>query len=164
MKKLFLCVALLLVLQGCNNMNIQNPFETGPATTETYYDQFDDVPIPGDMTIDRNRTLITTAPDGTRLGLMTLEGRVEINSLAQATMNNMTSQGWTLTGRTVGVKQVQVYEKDQRVAVIYFYQQTINTAMEVWMAARQSSFMGSSPRSTGTLPTRGNVNATKLSQ
>ena len=165
MKRLLCCLALLAALQGCNGMNMQNPFDTSTTTTnETYYDQFEDVPIPADMNIDRTRTLITTAQDGTRMGLLTAEGRIEINSLAQAMANNMSRQGWTLTGKMSGVKHMQVFEKDARVVVLYFYEQTVYTAMEVWMSARLSGFSASPAMRSGTMPSRNPVSGTELSQ
>jgi hypothetical protein len=151
MHKILLAAALVLGLQGCASMG--NPFENNTAgTSDIYYDQFEDVPIPGDMTIDSSRTLISTSPDGTRIGLLTAEGRVSITSLTQAMEYNMFRQGWTVIGRMSGIKNMDVFEKDNKIAVLYFYEQKIYTAMEIWISQRLIGFVPNTPPPDASAP------------
>lgn len=131
---LFLLAA--LALPGCADMNISNPFESTRDVNEVYFDQFPDVPIPSDMSIDRSRSLVSVGPDGTKVGLLTAEGRVERLSLSNALIQNMSKQGWSLRGLVAGNKTLQLYEKDNRYAVIYIYDQLASAGMEIWLATR----------------------------
>lgn len=137
MRKLFLALMLGLLLSGCADMNISNPFSSTPSNPgDFYFEQFPDIPIPRDMDVDRSRTLVSVSADGTKMGLLTAEGRVEILSLATAMIHNMVNQGWTLRAVVNGPKSVQLYEKDNRYAILYFYDQTTKAAMEIWVATR----------------------------
>lgn len=139
-----LCVFLL---PGCSDMNIPNPFETSTASgTEVYFDQFPDVPIPKDLTVDTKRSLVSVTPDGTKTGLLTVEGRVDKPSLANAMILNMSNQGWTMRGATIGNKTMHLFEKDSRFAVLYYYDQTVTAAMEIWILTRLAE---------GVMPTMG---------
>lgn len=143
------CLLLLcaLMLPGCAELNIANPFEQSTTSgNEVYFDQFADVPIPRDMSVDSKRSLISVAQDGTKTGLLTVEGRVDKPSLANAMLLNMNKQGWSLRGATIGDKTMHLYEKDNRYAVLYFYDQTTTAAMEIWVLTRLAE---------GVLPTMG---------
>lgn len=143
----------LLFLQGCADMDISNPF--GSSTTdanEVYYDQFVDIPIPRDMDVDRKRSLVSVTPEGTKIGLITTEGRVDMASLSNAMAHNMAQQGWSIRTKVSGPKMVEVFEKDSRVAVLYFYEQTTSTAMEIWAAIRlPDGFVSPNQPGAGTL-------------
>lgn len=132
-------LALSLLLFGCSDMSmpeISNPFASSTQVTQVFYDEFPDVPIPSDMSVDRSRSLVSVTPEGVKIGLVTAEGRYEMASLTAATIHNMNGQGWTLRSVVNGPRVMQVYEKDNRVAAIYFYPQTASVAMEQWVALR----------------------------
>lgn len=131
-----LALIAIFLLTACSSMGISNPFDSTSDVNEVYFDQFPDVAIPYAMSVDQERTLITTAPDNTKSGLLTVTGRVERTSLSNAMVHNMNKQGWTLRGMTSGDKTIHIYEKNQRYAVIYFYEQLTKSAMEIWIANR----------------------------
>ena len=142
-----LLITLLLSLTGCADLDIPNPFETKTSDgSEIYFDQFPDVPLPRDMSVDVSRSLISVAQDGTKTGLVTVEGRVDKPSLANAMISNMHRQGWNLRGAVIGTKTIHLYEKGERYAVIYYYDQTTTAAMEIWVMTRLAD---------GVLPTIG---------
>lgn len=147
-----LLVCALLPLSGCADLNISNPFETKSSDgSEVYFDQFPDVPIPRDMSVDASRSLISVAQDGTKTGLITVEGRVDKPSLANAMILNMHRQGWNLRGAVIGSKTMHLYEKGERYAVVYYYDQTTTAAMEIWVMTRLAD---------GVLPTMGGASGT----
>ena len=129
------CFAVLL-LAGCSNLNIPNPFSSTSDVNDVYISQFPDIPIPADMKSVPKNTLVTTTQDGTKVGLETFEGRVEAASLANAMIHNLARQGWSLRGSVTGKRTMQVHEKDNRYVVLYLYDQTMTTAMEVWVLNR----------------------------
>ena len=61
---------------------------------------FSDIPIPRDMSVDRKRTLVSTAQNGLNIGLITVTGRVDLRSLNDAMIHNMARQGWALRAVT----------------------------------------------------------------
>ena len=72
-----LLICSLLPLSGCADLNISNPFETKSSDgSEVYFDQFPDVPIPRDMSVDAKRSLISVAQDGTKTGLITASDQI----------------------------------------------------------------------------------------
>lgn len=143
----------VMLLSGCADMsmNISNPFDTTSDVNDVYYDQFPDIAIPSDMSIDRTRSLVSTSQDGTKIGLLTVQGRVERSSLSNALMQHMLRQGWTLRGSLTGSKTMHIYEKDQRYAVIYLYDQLTKTAMEIWVATHLAD--GGMPAGNGFMNT-----------
>lgn len=175
----FVCLAALL-LAGCSSLNIPNPFSSTSDVNDVYMSQFPDIPIPADMKSVPKNTLVTSTQDGTKVGLETLEGRVEAASLANAMIHNMARQGWSLRGSVTGKRTMQVHEKDNRYAVLYLYDQTMSTAMEVWVLNRltEGGFGGFSlpsatpgtstyspaPVNTATEVWEGGVSAQPLSQ
>lgn len=149
-----ICVACLtaVALAGCADLNIPNPFSSTSDVNDVYISQFPDVPIPADMKSVPKNTLVTPTQDGTKMGLETFEGRVEAASLANAMIHNMSRQGWSLRGSISGKRTMQLHEKDQRYAILYFYDQTMTTAMEVWVLNRLSESMLGGMGTTFSLP------------
>ena len=150
-----LLICSLLPLSGCADLNISNPFETKSSDgSEVYFDQFPDVPIPRDMSVDAKRSLISVAQDGTKTGLITVEGRVDKPSLANKPLHHRRCQARRYRQHqqdgAIGSKTMHLYEKGERYAVIYYYEQTTTAAMEIWVMTRLAD---------GVLPTMGNGGA-----
>ncbi len=137
-----LCVMVFFVpvlLGGCAEIGVPNPFTPAPASVnDVYYSQFADIPIPNAMKTVPTNSLVTPSQSGQKVGLETFEGRVELPSLANAMIHNMARQGWSLRGSMSGKRTLQLHEKGDMYAVLYFYDQTISTAMEVWVLNRLS--------------------------
>ncbi len=149
--RMLVCLLAVLVLQGCA-LGIDNPFSSpGTDVGEVYYDQFPDIPIPRDLTVDRSRSLVSSTVDGAKVGLVTAEGNVEMLSLTSAMAHNMTGQGWALRSATTGPRMMQIYEKDNRYAVLYYYEQTLSAAMEMWVGTRLPEGALSPPLPSGTV-------------
>lgn len=126
-----------LLLPACGGVDVPNPFSPSQASVDdVYFDYFQDVPILKDLAVDPERTLISVAQDGSKIGLLTAEGRVDMRSLSNAMINIMSKQGWSLRSSMQGVKNVQIYEKNNRYAVLYYYEQMTSTAMEVWVGGK----------------------------
>ena len=139
MKKYCCLLALMLLLQGCADMGISNPFDKQSTTTsinDVYFDEFQDVPIPVDMSVVADQSTISVTPDGTKVGLVTVKGRVDKLSLTTATIHSMGKHGWSLRGMVRGPRAMQLYEKDSRYAVCYFYEDVISQViMEIWVVS-----------------------------
>lgn len=142
MKKYCCLLALMLLLQGCADMGISNPFDKQSTTTsinDVYFDEFQDVPIPVDMSVVADQSTISVTPDGTKVGLVTAKGRVDKLSLTTATIHSMGKHGWSLRGMVRGPRTMQLYEKDSRYAVCYFYEDVLSQVlMEIWVVSTLS--------------------------
>ncbi len=134
------CLLMVFLLQACSSsggVNVPNPFASSSASaSDIYYEHFEDIPIPRAMSVNLERTLVSVTPEGTRVGLVTTEGRVELPSLINAMAHNLTQSGWAIRGRVRGVRAMDIYEKNDRIAVLYFYDQVLNSVMEIWSTTR----------------------------
>lgn len=124
-----------LMLAGCSSMDgagISNPFAQ-PSLTESYISQFRDIPIPAPMSSSIEETLVTVGTDGTKFGLESFSGRVDGISLSNVMMQNMARSGWQLRGSSVGVRSIQLYQKGQHYAALFFREGVVNTVMDIWV-------------------------------
>jgi hypothetical protein len=138
-----LLLGLIAAVGGCAEVsNLFSPSspESEPVAaappSDVYFDLFSDIPIPRDMSVDRKRTLVSTAQNGLNIGLLTVTGRVDVRSLNEAMIRDMSRQGWSLRAATTGEKTMQIYEKGFQYAVIYTYEEMFGTVMEIWGAHR----------------------------
>ncbi len=125
-----------IFLMGCSNITLTNPFiitPQEPIASGTYFGKFKNIPIPVDMTLDESRTYIATSLEGKVMGLETYEGKVEISAIANDMSNIMQREGWALRGSVSVTKTMQLYENDGLFAIIYYYNQALSTAMEIWV-------------------------------
>ncbi|MEG2171638.1 MAG: hypothetical protein RRY29_00100 [Desulfovibrionaceae bacterium] len=127
-------LALTLGLTGCADMN---PFASSPNPEAAVYSQFSDIPVPKDMSTNASRTFVNYGQDGTKVGLETLEGRIPSLTLTRVMINNMLRDGWAIRTTASGSSRyMQLYERENRYAVIYYYDQTASYAMEIWVGIR----------------------------
>ncbi len=135
-------------LSGCAGMD--NPFAQKPSNPEEVaYSQFNDIPVPKDMAPDTTRSFINYASDGSKTGLETLEGKIDPLTLSRVMINNMTRDGWHLRSTSSGAaKHMQLYERDTRYAVIYYYAQSFSNAMEIWISSKLADGVQPSPGSS----------------
>ena len=134
--KRFVCVlALTLTLSGCANL-LDSLHSSSSSSSEVYFDEFSDIPIPSAMKVDRKRSMVTATSEGVKTGVVTVSGDVEKLSLTTAMIHNMTQQGWTLRGMVRGNRTIEIFEKGNRFAVCCVYDQTITAAMELWVVQR----------------------------
>ena len=128
----------ILLSAGCSEMQISNPFATpSTAAGNTYFGGFTDIPIPSELELVADRTLINTLPSGEQYGVLTAHGRIESNALYTFMIGKMQENGWTLTRTQQGKRSLQIYEKDGREAVIFFNRQTVTGVnLEIWVPGR----------------------------
>ncbi len=128
------CLSMSACTEYLSNINIPNPFEQKQAQSidAVYYGHFNDIPIPVDMEKDVNNTKVVFYNQQVS-GVEKYEGRVEIISLSNAMEQNLLKNNWTLIAKEHDEKIMQVYQKDNRFAILTFYDQTLTTGMEVWV-------------------------------
>lgn len=131
---LFVVVLLCTLFSGCAG------FSGGSAdVTDTYTAEFNDIPIPKDMGIEKDATEIVT--DGNvRSGYMRFSGNVEWLSLINACLYNMHNQGWSPLAVYKHKNGMLVFSKGDRVCVMSFADSLTSTTMRVWVCPRMNGF------------------------
>lgn len=103
-----------------------------PGLPGTYYD-FPDVLIPREMDLVREESFVYDTPT-LSAGLLVFTGRVKVKSLSNFFIQSMSRDNWLLGARFTSPKVVQLYEKDNRRALIVITESTFTTRVEVWVA------------------------------
>ena len=125
---------------GCSDMFSKSP-EGEPAagqpkskkTTAVYYD-FEDVLIPMELSVVKDRTVVILTP-GFTSGILTLKGRVERRSLFNFFSNNMQKDNWNVLSQIKSPgTTIMVFQKTSRTAVITIRDEQIYTYVEVGVA------------------------------
>lgn len=134
-------VLLAFFISGCFGLGSSSKSEEDPSvdqpksrkTTAVYYD-FEDVLIPRELSIVKNRTVVILTP-GFTSGLITLKGRVERQSLFNFFNNNMAKDNWTVISqiKSPGIT-IMVFQKSSRTSVITIRDEQIYTYVEVGVA------------------------------
>lgn len=144
-------VVLLLALffVGCSGFNFggssetQQPSDGAQAaksrkTTAVYYD-FEDVLIPMELSIVKDRTVVVSTP-GFTSGILTLKGRVERSSLFNFFSNNMQKDNWNVVSQIKSPgTTIMVFQKASRTSVITIRDEQIYTYVEVGVAPTVSN-------------------------
>jgi hypothetical protein len=138
----FTAMMILPVFSGC----VGNPFSAQPAetsqdpvgpkskkTTAVYHD-FEDVLIPLELSVVKDRTVIVSTP-GFTSGILTLRGRVERRSLFNFFNTNMQRDNWNVISQIKSPgTTIMVFQKSSRTSVITIRDEQIYTYVEVGVA------------------------------
>ncbi|MDR1359912.1 MAG: hypothetical protein LBJ82_02925 [Deltaproteobacteria bacterium] len=131
---------LALILAGCAaDGSLRNPFSSSEDSTlesPYYLSEFSDVPIPQDMTEDKDETYISFAPSGLKCGVQHFSGRVEAVSLMNSMRRNMAAHGWILRALLRSRESILVFEKADSVCTMHIIDGRIYTSMILFMSAR----------------------------
>ncbi len=135
-------LGLVFLVSGCSVFetpsNSQNEQSSGTEpksrkTTAVYYD-FEDVLIPMELSIVKDRTVVLLTP-GFTSGIITLKGRVERRSLFNFFSNNMQKDNWNVISQIKSPgNTIMVFQKTTRTAVITIRDEQIYTYVEVGVA------------------------------
>ncbi|MDR2487931.1 MAG: hypothetical protein LBD42_00230 [Desulfovibrio sp.] len=142
---LLCCLAVSLFASCASDGNFKNPFvDLEPVSVAPYYfSEFSDIPIPNDMSEERNETFITFAPSGVKCGTQNFSGRLELVSLMNAVRRNMASNDWILRSVLRAREATLVFEKTDRIATFHFTDGAIFTGMRLAVSSRLDGDSGS---------------------
>ena len=132
-------LVLLTTISGCAaEGNLNNPFASQEpvATSNFYHSEFEDIPIPNELSESRGDTFITFAPSGTKCGIQRFSGRVELVSLMNTMRRFMADNGWVLRSLLRAKESVLLFEKGNRLATIQFSDGVMTTDMRVFVSSR----------------------------
>ena len=139
-RAMLIALALPVIFLGCSGLSSQNRSSGSDASqaqsiekkTTVYYD-FGDVLLPNQLKIDNSNSFVLSA-SGLTAGVLSLKGRVEINSLITFFENKMPIDGWTLVNKFRGLRNMLLFTKQNRNCVITIDEGQINTLVEIWVA------------------------------
>lgn len=105
-----------------------------------YYD-FEDVLVPSELKVDKERSFVYHAPDFTT-GVLVLTGRVEVNSLIRFFDDNLAKDNWRLVSSFKSPRTIMFFNKSNRVCVINITEKHFNTEVEIWVAPTMETSEG----------------------
>ncbi len=133
---------LALFLSGCFGLgSSEKPEDVKPSdnqpksrkTTAVYYD-FEDVLIPMELSVVKDRTVVIYTP-GFTSGIITLKGRVERRSLFNFFNNNMQKDNWDVVSQIKSPgTTIMVFQKTAKTSVITIRDEQIYTYIEIGVA------------------------------
>lgn len=97
------------------------------------YREFADVLVPSEMDLVPGSSFVYSA-SGLSVGIMTLKGRVDPESLISFFQNNMTKDNWKMISIFKSPKTIILFRKETRWSVIRITVETYYTYAEVWLA------------------------------
>jgi hypothetical protein len=103
-----------------------------PENVPTYYD-FGDVLVPKELTVDTKNSFVFRTP-GLTVGMLSLKGRVQVNTLPTFFENKMPVDGWRLISSFEGKRTMMLFQKNNRWCVINITDSQFNTTVEIWVS------------------------------
>ncbi len=135
---IFVCTVLLLTT-GCSAFRSKKAPATGPTGSrvapqaKNVYLDFGDVLLPRQLKVDRGDSFVFST-SGFTAGLLTLKGRVEVNSLITYFENKMPVDGWQLISAIKSSRSMLLFKKQARWCVISITEGSLSTGVKVWVA------------------------------
>ena len=103
-----------------------------PQSKSVYLD-FGDVLLPKRLKVDRKHSFIFST-SGMTAGLLSMKGRVEVNSLITFFQNKMPVDGWSLISAIKASRSMLLFKKQSRWCVISITEGNMSTRTEIWVA------------------------------
>jgi len=97
------------------------------------YREFGDVLVPSEMDYVPDSSFVYSA-SGLAVGIMTLKGRVDTESLISFFQNNMSKDNWKMISIFKSPKTILLFRKETRWSVIRITEETYYTYAEIWLA------------------------------
>jgi hypothetical protein len=143
---LFVFVWAVLFMSGCGVLKPIDQKSPAGASSQSenvlagVYQDFDDVLIPKSMQVNRKTSSIFETPTITA-GVLSLDGRLELDDLIGFFKTNMTKDNWTAVGMFKGPRSILHFEKGNRWCVMtltdsrYGYK----TLVEIWVTPKNDA-------------------------
>jgi hypothetical protein len=128
----------ILIVCGCASSKIKGA-DSAPSAKKMdegpkplYYD-FGDVLVPSELKINKDSSFVFRTP-GLSAGVLSLKGRVEINSLINFFNNNMAKDNWKLVSSFKSRRTIMLFHKENRWCVINITEADYYTYAEIWVS------------------------------
>ncbi len=145
MWRTILLALMIFILSGCQATRSPEPetfepvsesqeLETNDASAHRYYD-FDDIPIPEEMSIDRDGSILFES-QGIRAGMLSYTGRVDSESLFNYFHTALPNENWELLSYIKYGTQIQTFSKDDRLCIIRIIDGRFRTELQIWISPK----------------------------
>ncbi len=138
--KAMICVcAALLLFTGCSTFKSKKAPSTSPTGSRVapqakdIYLDFGDILLPRQLKVDRGDSFVFST-SGFTAGLLSLNGRVEVNSLIAYFENKMPVDGWQLISAIKSSRSMLLFKKQARWCVISISEGSLSTGVKIWVA------------------------------
>lgn len=108
------------------------PPPTPPTQRPMFYD-FPDIPVPSELSIASGDSYVFQS-GALKAGLLTLKGRVELNSLINFFQMALPREGWKPKGGFRYRRSVLIFEKPDKICVINLYEKLLYSYVEIYVA------------------------------
>lgn len=133
---LVLAAAVALLAGGCAGFgggqpkaaNPPKPKDTGPLPSD-----FEDIRLPRELKEIKDQTFFMQTA-GFSAGVLSLKGRVEINSLIAFFESQMQKDNWQLVGFFKSIRSLMMFYKGNRWCVVNITEKDFYTYVEIWVA------------------------------
>ncbi len=130
-----------LAVSGCYVSSGQSKYASSssgsksskPKGPKPVYHDFGDVLIPGEMQVEKRSSFIYRTP-GFSAGVLSLKGRVDMNSLVTFFDSNMPKDGWRPVSSFRSPRTIMLFNKDNRWCVIGITEREFSTIAEIWVS------------------------------
>lgn len=148
-----LAVVLILALTGCETLNKWTSKEPAPsaapkgeALNQQFYG-FPDVPLPKELTVVRERSFVYETPT-LRVGVLVLNGNVDLESLETYFKVNMVKNGWKFVNSFKFRGTTLNFTKEDKTCNVKMSRDGFSADVEVWVgpADKNVSPRGDGPR------------------
>jgi hypothetical protein len=138
--RFILWILLIVILAGCAGGNPRESdgdlepqsFSSGSDEDGSIYSDFGDVLLPGDLDIDLANSFVFRAP-GYSAGLISLNGRISLDSLVRFFDTNMAKDNWRQISAFKSPRTVMLFHKENRWCVISMNSGNFSTHVEIWV-------------------------------
>lgn len=106
----------------------------GTASTSPrplFYD-FPDIPVPRELDLQAGDSYVVQSGT-TKTGLLTLRGRVDLNSVVSFFQLAMPREGWKARGNFNYQRSILIFEKRDRICVIRLHEGMVYTTVEIFV-------------------------------
>ena len=145
--KLIPIIFLSFFIVSCSGMQFENPLNKSNSITQggdgedtdNYVTSFtsdfgDDVPLPSTLEIIRNQTFINQSQTLKAEGIISLKGKIDIESLIVFFEESMPGAGWVKKySSRPGTKAIIIFNKDNRRCIVNMVSEKTKTFATIWL-------------------------------
>jgi hypothetical protein len=112
------------------------PSSSPPAPRPLFYD-FPDIPVPQELDLQSKESYVVQS-GSIKTGILTLRGRVDLNSLINFFQMAMLREHWKPRGYFRYQRSILIFEKPDKICVIRLYEDIFYTYVEVFVTPASS--------------------------
>lgn len=147
LKRTVLFILVLFIATGCayfqsepERETVYEPLEVPEEEeriTHHYYD-FDDIPIPKEMKINTDNSILFESQD-IRAGMLSFSGRVNSESLFNYFLVSLPNEGWRLTSYIKYGTYILTFDKPDKLCIVRIIEKAFTSELQIWISPKLSS-------------------------